>query len=80
MPNYHLTAVRNNFVGSSIISFTMATPTLEEQEEIERQIKDKFTGTDNAGSIVLNFADSRDRGIDIQQPKRQRLSTSVSTS
>ena len=65
--NYHISAVRNNFVVSSIISFHNGTPTLEEQEEIERQIKDKFTGTDNAGSFVLNFADSRERGIDIQR-------------
>jgi len=65
--NYHISAVRNNFVASSIISFHNGTPTLEEQEEIERQIKDKFTGTDNAGSFVLNFADSRERGIDIQR-------------
>jgi hypothetical protein len=49
------------------VSFYNGEPTLEEQEEIERQIKDKFTGTDNANSIVLNFADSRDRGVEIQQ-------------
>jgi DNA-binding MarR family transcriptional regulator len=65
--NFHLNAVKNNFVGGTIISFYNGEPTLEEQEEIERQIKDKFTGTDNANSIVLNFADSRDRGVDIQQ-------------
>jgi DNA-binding MarR family transcriptional regulator len=64
---FHLSAVRNNFVGGTIISFYNGEPTLEEQEEIERQIKDKFTGTDNANSIVLNFADSRDRGVEIQQ-------------
>jgi len=65
--NFHLNAVKNNFVGGTIISFFNGEPTLEEQEEISRQIKDKFTGTDNANSIVLNFADSRDRGVDIQQ-------------
>jgi DNA-binding Lrp family transcriptional regulator len=64
---FHLSAVRNNFVGGTIISFYNGEPMLEEQEEIERQIKDKFTGTDNANSIVLNFADSRDRGVEIQQ-------------
>jgi hypothetical protein len=37
------------------------------KKSIERQIKDKFTGTNNANSIVLNFADSRDRGVEIQQ-------------
>jgi DNA-binding Lrp family transcriptional regulator len=65
--NFHLNAVKNNFVGGTIVSFYNGEPTLEEQEEIERQIKDKFTGTDNANSIVLNFADSRDRGVEIQQ-------------
>lgn len=65
--NFHLNAVKNNFVGGTIVSFYNGEPTAEEQEEIERQIKDKFTGTDNANSIVLNFADSRDRGVEIQQ-------------
>jgi len=65
--NFHLNAVKNNFVGGTIVSFYNGEPTLEEQEEIERQIKDKFMGTDNANSIVLNFADSRDRGVEIQQ-------------
>ena len=65
--NFHLNAVKNNFVGGTIVSFYNGEPTQEEQEEIERQIKDKFTGTDNANSIVLNFADSRDRGVEIQQ-------------
>lgn len=64
--NYHISAVQNNFVGSSILSFYNGEPSPEEQTEIERQIKQKFTGTDNAGSIVLNFADSRDRGVEIQ--------------
>jgi DNA-binding Lrp family transcriptional regulator len=65
--NFHLNSVKNNFVGGTIISFYNGEPTAEEQEEIERQIKDKFTGTNNANSIVLNFADSRDRGVEIQQ-------------
>jgi DNA-binding Lrp family transcriptional regulator len=65
--NFHLNSVKNNFVGGTIISFYNGEPTAEEQESIERQIKDKFTGTNNANSIVLNFADSRDRGVEIQQ-------------
>jgi DNA-binding MarR family transcriptional regulator len=65
--NFHLNSVKNNFVGGTIVSFYNGEPTQEEQEEIERQIKSKFTGTDNANSIVLNFADSKDRGVEIQQ-------------
>jgi len=65
--NFHLNSVKNNFVGGTIISFYNGEPTAEEQESIERQIKDKFTGTNNANSILLNFADSRDRGVEIIQ-------------
>jgi DNA-binding MarR family transcriptional regulator len=65
--NFHLNAVKNNFVGGTIVSFFNGEPTLEEQEIIENQIKEKFTGTNNANSIVLNFADSRDRGVEILQ-------------
>ena len=65
--NFHLQSVRNNFVGGTIISFYNGEPTDEEQKDIEKQIKEKFTGTDNANSIVLNFADSKDRGVEIQQ-------------
>ena len=65
--NFHLNAVKNNFVGGTIVSFYNGEPTLEEQEILESQIKDKFTGTDNANSVILHFADSRDRGVEIQQ-------------
>ena len=64
---FHLSAVRNNFVGGTILSFHNGEPTLEEQEQIENQIVSKFSGTDNANSIVLNFADSKERGVEIQQ-------------
>jgi DNA-binding Lrp family transcriptional regulator len=65
--NFHLNSVKNNFVGGTIVSFYDGEPTAEEQEIIENQIKEKFTGTNNTNSILLNFADSRDRGVEIQQ-------------
>lgn len=65
--NFHLNSIKNGFMGGTLINFYNGEPTAEEQESIERQIKDKFTNTDNANSIVLNFSDSRDRGAEIQQ-------------
>ena len=65
--NFHLNSIKNGFMGGTLINFYNGEPTAEEQEEIERQIKDKFTNTDNANSIVLNFSDSKDRGAEIQQ-------------
>jgi len=65
--NFHLNSIKNGFMGGTLINFYNGEPTPEEQEEIERQIKDKFTNTDNANSIVLNFSDSKERGAEIQQ-------------
>jgi hypothetical protein len=65
--NFHLNSCKSGFVGGTIVSFHNGEPTLEEQEQIENQIVSKFSGTDNANSIVLNFADSKERGVEIQQ-------------
>ena len=65
--NFHLNSCKSGFVGGTIVSFHNGEPTIEEQEQIENQIVSKFSGTDNANSIVLNFADSKERGVEIQQ-------------
>ena len=65
--NFHLNSCKSGFVGGTIVSFHNGEPTVEEQEQIENQIVSKFSGTDNANSIVLNFADSKERGVEIQQ-------------
>ena len=65
--SFHLNSTKSGFVGGTLVNFYNGQPTFEEQEEIERQINDKFTGTDNANKIVLNFSDSKERGAEIQQ-------------
>jgi DNA-binding Lrp family transcriptional regulator len=40
---------------SKMISFFEGIPTEEEKREIEKGFKNKFTGSENAGNIVLNF-------------------------
>lgn len=59
--NFHLNNIKNGFVGGTLISFNNGEPTLEEQSKIERQLKDKHTGTDNAGGIVLVFSEGKDK-------------------
>ena len=36
-----------------------------ECEQLERQIAEKFSSTDNAGKFILNFSDSKDRSAEI---------------
>ena len=65
LANYHLSAILNSFQGGKLLSFFNGQPTEEEQKSIEQKLKRKYTGTDNANSIVLNFADSKEQGVEI---------------
>jgi len=66
--NFHLNGIKNGFIGGTLITFYDGVPTEEEKEDIEDRVIGKFTGTDNANSIVLNFANGRDSGgVDIDQ-------------
>jgi hypothetical protein len=55
--NFHVNNLKNNFWGGYLINFNNGIPTPEEQGDIERQIKRKFSGTDNAGRFVVTFND-----------------------
>lgn len=64
--DYHLNNIANGFSGSYFINFANGVPTQEEREQIEYQIKRKFTGSNNAGKFVLTFSDDNNSKPDIQ--------------
>jgi len=64
---YHLNEICNNFVGSAIINFNSGTPTDEQKKEIEKNISEKFTGSENAGRFVLSFNNGRVNETTIQR-------------
>lgn len=56
--NFHLSNIKNGFTAGTLISFNNGEPpTQEEQKTLENKIKDKFTGTGNAGKFILTFSD-----------------------
>ena len=57
--NYHINDIKSGFYVGTIITF-IGKPTATEMEEVERQIKQKFTGTDRAGSLLLQFTRDKD--------------------
>lgn len=57
---YHLNSINNGFMGSVIVSLNNGVPTDEVQEEIEKMFNEKFSGKDNAGRIVISYADDKD--------------------
>lgn len=63
--NFHLSNIKNGFWGSFMINFLNGNPTPEEKDEIEERIKGKFSGSDNAGRFILNFADGKERAAEL---------------
>lgn len=63
--NFHLNNIRNQFWGGQMIVFYTGVPSEDEKATVERDIKKKFSGSDNAGKFVTVFADSKERGIEV---------------
>lgn len=60
--NYWYNAVKNGFAASHLITFYGDPGTIEEQKELEKKIKKKFTGTDQGGKVILNFSSNKEKG------------------
>lgn len=64
--NFHYNSIKNGFTGGTLINLLNGEPsTKEAKDEIYREIVKKMTGTDNANSIILNFADGKDRAAEV---------------
>lgn len=57
--NFHLNNLNNGFSASHIINFNNGEPEKDEQKEIEKKFKNKFTSEENAGKFVLTFSDDQ---------------------
>ena len=64
---FHLNSILNNFSGNFIINFNNGQPSADVQDEIERKVKDKFSGADNAGKFMLVFNDSKENGVTVER-------------
>jgi capsid portal protein len=58
--NFHLAHIKNGMTPNILINFPNGVPTGEERRKIERQIRDKYVGTDNAGKFIITFSESPD--------------------
>ena len=64
---FHLKSIMNNFSGNFIVNFNNGVPTEDVQEDIERRIRDKFSGADNAGKFMVSFNESKDNGVTVER-------------
>lgn len=65
--DYHLNGISNGFAGSYIVNFNNGIPNDEVKDEIEESINEKFSGSENAGRILISFNDSKERAVDVQK-------------
>lgn len=61
--SYHYNSIRNGFVGGYAFNFCNGEPEDEQKKEIEKDILEKYTGSGNAGRILINYSDDKDHGL-----------------
>lgn len=57
---FHLSEINNNFLTSKIINFNSGIPDDDLKNEIERNLNEKFSGSENAGRILISFNNNKD--------------------
>lgn len=57
---FHLSEINNNFLTSKIINFNSGVPDDDLKNEIERNLNEKFSGSENAGRILISFNANKD--------------------
>ena len=57
---FHLNEISNNFLTSKIINFNSGVPDDDLKTEIERNLNEKFAGSENAGRILISFNANKD--------------------
>ena len=58
--NFELNNIQNSYTPSMFISLNNGVPGVEEREEIYRNLEEKYSSTNNAGKLFLNFSDSKE--------------------
>lgn len=64
---FHLNNINNNFCASAIVSFNNGTPEQDIQDQIVEDITDIYTGSDNAGSVMVTFNNSKENSVEVSR-------------
>lgn len=55
--NFHLNSIKSGFSAQTLLQIFKGYPTPEEARQTMKRFKENFSGTDNAGSIIIQFND-----------------------
>ena len=64
--SYHINNIQHGLAPSMIVNFNNGVPSDEDQMEMERRINQKFSGSGNAGRMILAFNDNKDSQATIE--------------
>lgn len=64
--NFHINNIKNGLAPSMIVNFNNGVPPEEERDIIESQIKQKWSGSSNAGKFILAFNDDSNSAATIE--------------
>lgn len=64
--NYHINNIQNGLAPSMVINFNNGQADEEAKDEMETRIRDKFSGSSNAGRFILAFNDNKDQAATIE--------------
>ena len=63
--NFHLNSILNNFNASCIINLNCGDVDEETKKRVENKFNEKFSGSDNAGKLLLNFNDNKETEMSV---------------
>ena len=65
---FHYNSIINNFMVNGILNFNNASNlTTDIKEKIERSIKDKFSGAENAANLFISWNDDKDSAVTFER-------------
>ena len=62
---YHLNSISNGFSASFMVNFNNGQPSDEIRNEIEKNLNEKFSGSENAGRIMVSFNADKDHQCEV---------------
>lgn len=65
--NFSLNEVENNFTASALINFCNGVPDDKVKEEIERDLEEKFQGSENAGRFLISYNVDQEHATKIER-------------
>ena len=76
---FHLNNILNNLTSSAVVNFNNGVPSKEEQKDIEKRLKDKFSGADNAGKFMVSFNDSKENAVTVERLAEDKMDEKFQT-